>query len=257
MKYRDVKWGPVFVKAGPYKGRIGDLDDDDFDVGIVYFGTIFRHFSSARIPLRSLRHVTTEDLMNRSEAISRMISTGAEPIDLDDELDVLYEDHYISIVLQDRWLTAQEKHTSDFGVFLSHSSIDQQTVRWIAVDLANHGYRPWLDEWEIAAGESIPKRVSDGIEQCRAMVVALSPSAVASQWVEREWHSKYWDEVQGGNVAVIPLLLSRCNVPPLLRSKRYADFTQRFSEGMEDLLNGLRKINETKKATVKTRRKRV
>lgn len=187
MRFRDIAWGPVFVTAGPHKGRIGELDDEDSGFGIVYFGTILRHYMNADIPLRWLRPVTTDDLMNRSEEISRMITLGAPAVDIDVELDALYEYHYISNALQERWLTAQESRTGDYGVFLSHSSIDRQTVRWIAVDLGNRGYRPWLDEWEIAAGESIPKRISDGIEGCRAMVVALSPNAVSSHWVEREW----------------------------------------------------------------------
>ena len=135
MRFRDIGWGPVFVTAGPHKGRIGELDDEDSGFGIVYFGTILRHYMNADIPLRWLRPVTTDDLMNRSEEISRMITLGAPAVDIDVELDALYEYHYISNALQERWLTAQESRTGDYGVFLSHSSIDRQTVRWIAVDL--------------------------------------------------------------------------------------------------------------------------
>ena len=119
-----------------------------------------------------------------------MITLGAPAVDIDVELDALYEYHYISNALQERWLTAQESRTGDYGVFLSHSSIDRQTVRWIAVDLGNRGYRPWLDEWEIAAGESIPKRISDGIEGMQSnggcsvaecSLIALGRARVACQ----------------------------------------------------------------------------
>jgi hypothetical protein len=247
VRYQDIEWGPVFITADPHKGRIGDLDDEEDGNGIVYFGTIFRHHSSARIPLRSLRAITTQDLMNRAEAISRLISLGSDPLPSETELDVLYEDHYISDVLQGRWFAAQEKRKGDIGVFLSYSSADQQTVRWIAVDLANRGYRVWLDEWEIAAGESIPKRISEGIEECEVLVVALSPTAVSSSWVEREWHAKYWDEVERKHLSVIPILLRPCAIPPLLRSKRYADFSQDSSAGMDELIKGLRKIENLAK----------
>jgi len=233
------------------------LDDEDSGFGIVYFGTILRHYMNADIPLRWLRPVTTDDLMNRSEEISRMITLGAPAVDIDVELDALYEYHYISNALQERWLTAQESRTGDYGVFLSHSSIDRQTVRWIAVDLGNRGYRPWLDEWEIAAGESIPKRISDGIEGCRAMVVALSPNAVLSHWVEREWHAKYWDELDKKNVSVIPVMLSPCKIPVLLRPKKYADFTAGFSDGMDELLEGLRKVFPEKRVRGNERPKRM
>jgi hypothetical protein len=242
MKYSEVSWGPVLVKFGPFKGRIGELDDEDDGLGIVYFGTLQKYHTSANIPFRSLKHVTTDDLMRRSEEIAGKICTGCPPIDVEDELDLLYEYHYISNVLQDRWMTAQKQRIGDFGVFLSHSSLDKQTVRWIAVDLGNHGYRPWLDEWEITAGESIPRRISEGLEECAVVVVALSPKSVNSYWVEKEWQAKYFDEIERNHVTVIPILLDHCKIPTLLRSKRYANFAESFSDGMDDLHSALQRI---------------
>lgn len=247
MKSEDVAWGPVIVTAGPHKGRIGDLDEegweDDSPVGHVYFGTILLHKSNAAIPIRFLRHVTTNDLLKRSNALWHYLCSKNSA---EDQLDAFHEYHYIQDTLRDRWLEAQERRKDGFGVFVSHSSKDQEAVRHIAVDIANAGFRPWLDEWEIMAGESIPKKISEGIEHCQVMLVVLSPESVQSGWVEREWHTKYWDEIQEKRVCVIPLLLKRCEIPVLLRPRKYANFSDSYADGFNELLDALRNLADQK-----------
>lgn len=125
-------------------------------------------------------------------------------------------------------------------MFISHSSKDKQFARWLAVELANSGHSPWLDEWKIRVGESIPLKVSQGIKDCHALIVVLSEHAVASRWVENEWHAKYWDEISEGRVMVLPVLLKKCEIPTLLKAKKYADFTEDYNEGLETLLIALK-----------------
>ncbi|MGA4632423.1 toll/interleukin-1 receptor domain-containing protein [Pseudomonas solani] len=121
-------------------------------------------------------------------------------------------------------------------IFISHSSKDKQFARWISVDLANSGHKPWLDEWDIKAGESIPKKIGEGLRECDFIIVVLSESSVTSNWVEVEWQSKYWEEVQSGRVSVIPVLIADCEVPHLLMHKKYADFRYSYSDGYNDIL---------------------
>jgi hypothetical protein len=248
MNTKQIEWGPVIVTKGRQKGRVGELDDEEWNgkelVGIVYFGTTFLHASSVDIPFRSIQHATTNDFFRRSDEIWRQISRGAPPIDSQAKLDLLFEYHYIHSILTERWFEAQETRGSGCGVFLSHSSKDKTSARYLAVDLAKAGFRPWFDEWEILPGDSIPKRLSQGLEECRAVVVLLSPEATKSEWVEREWHAKYWEEIERRQVMVIPLLLKPCKVPTLLRAKRYADCTTDFSAGVRDVLQSLRRLSQ-------------
>ncbi|AKV04335.1 hypothetical protein AKJ09_10998 [Labilithrix luteola] len=60
-----------------------------------------------------------------------------------------------------------------------------------------------------------------------------------SQWVEREWHDNYWDEMSTGKINVLPLLLEDCEIPRLLRTKKYADFRADYSHGLDQLLRAL------------------
>jgi len=66
--------------------------------------------------------------------------------------------------------------------------------------------------------------------------VLLSARAVNSRWVDREWKLKYWDEVQRGTVAVLPVRLDDCSVPGLLQEKKYADLSRSWESGLNELL---------------------
>jgi hypothetical protein len=124
-------------------------------------------------------------------------------------------------------------------IFLSHSSKDKKFVRELASDLRKLGHTVWLDEYEISVGESIVGRVGSGIRQAEFVIVVLSRSSVASGWVEREWHEKYWQEINAAQVMVLPVLLEDCPIPALLSPKKYADFRSDYKLGLISLATSL------------------
>lgn len=235
-------WGPVKVVAGPHKGRIGYLDDEQGRSGYVYFGDYFTALRSHLIQFRYLANITTSDLMERREVLARLLHmpSNVRPYgdldDPDDYIEHLSELAYVQEQLMDRMFTARLTEAAGKKVFISHSSKDKQFATWISVDLANRGHQPWLDEWKIKAGESIPKAIANGLDDCEFVIVVLSENAIQSRWVEREWHEKYWDEVSSGKISVIPVLLRKCEIPRFLKTKRYADFTDSYNDGLEDVL---------------------
>jgi len=231
-------YGIVVVTSGPHKGRIGEFDDDQGTKGIVYFGSLFFAPSCHLIPIRFLSPVTTDDLMRRLDELFGLIGLKArEKPTPEQHIELLTELALVQDTLADRLFVARfSRARTGRRVFISHSSKDKQFARWLAIDLASAGHRPWLDEWQIRAGESIPTRVSEGISDCDFVVVVLSEHAIQSRWVEREWQAKYWDEVSAGRVQVIPALLRQCEIPTLLKTKKYADFTEEHKSGLEDLL---------------------
>jgi len=180
--------------------------------------------------------------MRRREELFQLISmpNRREPYgkldNAEDHIEHLTEYALVQADLMDRMFTARLTRGSGKRVFISHSSKNKQFATWLSVDLANVGHDPWLDEWKILAGESIPAKISKGIEDCDFVVVVLSEHAVASHWVEREWQAKYWDEVSRGEIQVIPALLRKCEIPLLMRTKKYADFSESYNHGLEDLL---------------------
>jgi hypothetical protein len=79
---------------------------------------------------------------------------------------------------------------------------------------------PWLDEWSISVGESIPKSISLALRNSDFVLVILSANAIKSQWVQAEWENKYWDEINDEMVKVLPILYQKCDIPDLLKVKK-------------------------------------
>jgi small GTP-binding protein len=73
-----------------------------------------------------------------------------------------------------------------FDVFLSHSSKDKAVVRPLAERLRADGLRVWFDEWELKPGDSVPKKLDDGLEQSRVLVLCMSANAFGSDWAQLE-----------------------------------------------------------------------
>ncbi|WP_082889690.1 toll/interleukin-1 receptor domain-containing protein [Achromobacter ruhlandii] len=232
-------YGPVIVLRGKYKGRIGYYDDDAShrgkSCGIVMFAppliTPYYYF----VPVQYLAVPNTPQLLERFNELLRLLSPYyGDAAEGNDRVSILEEFAYVSTLLNDRMFTAQfEKGAKGAKIFISHSSRDKGFVRGLAVDLSEIGHQPWLDEWEIIAGESIVEKVSSGLEDADLVVVVLSKNSIESKWVENEWQAKYWGEIQDRRVAVIPVVIEDCVVPILLRTKKYVDFREDYTSALE------------------------
>lgn len=236
--------GPAKVIEGEFEGRITNIDDFDVyaEMAICYFGTLGLHEASGDIPFSELRKVSTDDLWSRCDEIGKQIGIYAKGFLSDHEkLDLLHEYHFIWKTLTSRWEQAQHVASIEQKktVFISHSSKDKQIATWLSVDLSNRGHNPWLDQWEIKLGESIPEKINEGLGDCDVVLVLLSPKSVESGWVEREWQAKYWQEIEESRIMVIPVLLDECEIPPLLRMKKYADFRNCYSDAVDEISKAL------------------
>lgn len=69
--------------------------------------------------------------------------------------------------------------------FLSHASEGRERfVREFATRLRAQGIDVWLDQWEIAAGDSLVDKVfAHGIEGAEVFIVVLSRVSVEMPWV--------------------------------------------------------------------------
>lgn len=121
-------------------------------------------------------------------------------------------------------------------VFLSHTSTDKPFVDRLASDLERVNVGVWYDKWEIRVGDSLFDKISEGIEENDFLAIILSPRSVQSEWVRREVNAALMRELSERKVIVLPILYETCEIPTLLREKKYADFTKSYDDGFEDLL---------------------
>ena len=83
----------------------------------------------------------------------------------------------------------------------------------------------WLDEAEIQIGDSLTRKIAEGIEHSRFIAVFLSPKSVEAPWVQKELDLAINREIKGGKVVVLPLVIEKCDLPAFLEGKLYGDFT--------------------------------
>lgn len=123
--------------------------------------------------------------------------------------------------------------------FLSHSSADKPFIRQLAADLTARGVSVWLDEQRIRVGDSIPDKIAQGLASSDHFVIAVSRNSVASEWVRKELNNALVTEVQRRNVHILPIRLDDSEMPGVIRDKKYADFSQSYKSGLEDLVAAL------------------
>jgi len=127
------------------------------------------------------------------------------------------------------------------SVFLSHNSKDKAFARKLSTMLKENGIKVWIDEAELKIGDSLTQKIGEAIESTDFMAVVLSYSSVNSQWVQKELALAMQKELAEKEVKVLPILKEPCEIPPFLKDKLYADFTEPklFEKQFELLLKAL------------------
>lgn len=84
-------------------------------------------------------------------------------------------------------------------VFLSHASEDNALAKRIATALMAKGIDTFYDEWELRSGDSIRRKLEQGLEGCTHFVVLLSPVSITRPWVQTEIDAGFLGMVGGKN----------------------------------------------------------
>jgi len=90
-------------------------------------------------------------------------------------------------------------------LFISHASEDKEAVaKPLAEELRSRGFTVWYDDYEIKLGDSIPKKIDEGLGS-RFGVVVLSPSFFAKNWPKKELEALLQREADEGVKVVLPV----------------------------------------------------
>jgi small GTP-binding protein len=111
-----------------------------------------------------------------------------------------------------------------YDVFLSHSSKDKAVVRQLAERLRSDGLRVWFDEWELKPGDHWPKKIDDGLEAARVLVLCMSAQAFASDWTRLESYTFRFRDPLNQARRFIPLRLDAAPIPGALAQFLYINW---------------------------------
>ena len=93
-----------------------------------------------------------------------------------------------------------------YDVFISHAHEDKDAIaRPLGRELARRGYRVFLDENELVAGDSLYARLSEALASTRSGVVILSPAFFAKSWPRHELDALMARELGDGSSLIIPI----------------------------------------------------
>jgi TIR domain-containing protein len=127
-------------------------------------------------------------------------------------------------------------------VFICHSSRDHAFARKLADSLNRESVQVWIDEDEILVGHDFTSKMEEGLTTADFVVIVLSPNFVKyGPWAQKEYREALSREVVENRVRLLPALKKDCDVPPLLRTRHYADFRKSFDQGLKRLVNSIRR----------------
>ncbi|HEX6051978.1 MAG TPA: TIR domain-containing protein, partial [Gemmatimonadaceae bacterium] len=92
-----------------------------------------------------------------------------------------------------------------WDVFISHASEDKSDVaRPLAAKLHEHGLRVWLDEQELLLGDSLRRKIDEGLSRSRWGVLVLSRHFLEKEWPQAELDGLLARELAGEKV-ILPV----------------------------------------------------
>lgn len=136
-----------------------------------------------------------------------------------------------------------------WDVFISHASEDKLTVAIpLAEALQQRGVTAWLDKAEMRIGESLRRRIDQGLAASRFAVVVLSPSYFAKGWPQYELDGIVTLSV-AGKQNLLPIWHDLGHADVMAKSPSLADKLARttadtnidaIADEIADLVNGSR-----------------
>lgn len=123
-------------------------------------------------------------------------------------------------------------------VFISHSSVDKPFVRELAQAIQNAGFQVWLDEKELLVGDSLPHKISEGVQSASVVLVVVSSAAIRSRWLRFELNHATQKMVEG-ECRVIPIVIEKVDLPAEVTGLLYADFTGDREPALRSVITAL------------------
>lgn len=82
-------------------------------------------------------------------------------------------------------------------VYLAHASEDKALVKPLAEGLMHRGIEVWYDNWEIGYGDSLRRKMEEGLGDCTHFIVLLTETSITKPWVNEEIDAGLMIAVEG------------------------------------------------------------
>ncbi|HEX5158440.1 MAG TPA: toll/interleukin-1 receptor domain-containing protein [Ktedonobacterales bacterium] len=120
-------------------------------------------------------------------------------------------------------------------LFISYSRKDASIIDRLELSLRQAGYNVWVDRSNLHAGQVWSAQVGQAIDQCAALIVALSPAALRSAAVRNE----YQHALKAGKPVLVAAIRTTRQPPPELRQSPRSDLRENLLLGVLSLAEAL------------------
>ena len=135
-------------------------------------------------------------------------------------------------------------------VFVSHAGTDRERFVNLFVNrLKSDDIDVWFSEDKIAIGDSIPKKIEEGISSCNCMIVVYSRQSKDNQWVQLEQEIGIYKHVTKQE-RILYIVLDNVSPPKTVQHIRYCQISdlKNYDKQYSDLLTALRSKAEVGEA---------
>lgn len=156
------------------------------------------------------------------------------------QLEFLVNQNYSSKIT----INQDEESDKEFDFFISHASEDKdEIVRDLADALKENGFEVWYDEFELKIGDSLRKKIDNGLSKSRFGIVIISPSFVKKNWTEYELNGMVAREMNGHKV-ILPIWHKISKDEVLKFSPSLADkmALNTSTHTIQDIVNSLKEL---------------
>jgi hypothetical protein len=126
-------------------------------------------------------------------------------------------------------------------IFLSYAREDEERVLEVYSELENRGFRPWMDQKDLKAGEKWELAIDTALRRADFILVFISQAAVKKRgYLRREIRGALDQshEMLDTDIFLVPVRLDECEIPRELRDFQWVDLFH--AESVGPLVDGLR-----------------
>lgn len=220
-----LTYGPVIVTKGKHKGRIGYMDDEEGEYGVVYWGDMLLsldYYEMIKMDYLS-NDISTNQLVKRNQELRREVSImRARPnTNYFKATQLMTELLYVEQILSKRYYEAVFlKPEQEMEVFISYASEDVAFARTLATDLIEKGYKVFLADWSIEVGDNIWTEIEKGIENAKVLIPIISKEFLESVFCKNEWQA-FYNGSKEKERPIIPIIINESELPGMLSNFKY------------------------------------
>jgi TIR domain len=112
---------------------------------------------------------------------------------------------------------------ADRDFFISYTAADRPWAEWIAWELEAAGYTTLIQAWDFRPGTDWAVKMQEGTTEWSRILAVLSPHFFESKFTRAEWTSVFAKDPTGELGLLIPVRVTECEPPGLLRPRTYVD----------------------------------